>query len=442
MHLDEATAGAFARATRLTAAEASQLCISSMSAQYPWAAPRSPPTSGAPGARRPVGVHLCDPVLPAVPGRRRQPDPAAARRRLAEGMAAAGRVRLPGAPAAAGTPVSLLPAAGPVRGARSARPAHPARRRRRPAPRPVPGRPQAAGRRRHARPCGARLDTPARAGEDSPAPGGLLAIQDRLLRLLRAEGPATAMSVGQPATPSQYFADIRLVSSLLNGTWPHSRNLITSPGTAGDLDQHIASTGGAAIRRHTLCDAPPLDARPGAALVTAAARILDDGDLRALGELLAPARDGASRKSPRGRWIRRYQRAGHDCSDGFRDALEPLVNSFQRADRRSRGRRAPAHQVSFAPEHVPERLAGRTTGITSTSATSAGTPGCSAAPPPSAASRCLQAARSPRRAAFPQHRPPLSRGIPRVSGVYRRPGRVARLAVGALNQADSAPPRS
>jgi hypothetical protein len=123
---------------------------------------------------------------------------------------------------------------------------------------------------------------------------------------------------------------------------------------ANSLGQYIASTGGTAPRRHTLCDAPPLDARPGVALISAAARILDGGDLRVLGELLAPARDGASRKSPRGRWIRRYQRAGHDCSDGFRDALEPLIGSFQRAGRRARGRRAPAPQVTFAPERIPE----------------------------------------------------------------------------------------
>ena len=32
------------------------------------------------------------------------------------------------------------------------------------------------------------------------------------------------------------------------------------------------------------------------------------------------------------------------------------MNSFQRADRRSRGRRAPAPQVTFAPEHIPEHL--------------------------------------------------------------------------------------
>ena len=155
---------------------------------------------------------------------------------------------------------------------------------------------------------------------------------------------------------------------------------------AESLGQHIASTGGAGSRRHTLCDAPPLDARPGAALITAAVRILDDGDLRALGELLAPARDGASRKSPRGRWIRRYQRAGHDCSDGFRDALEPLTEQLPA--------RRPAHHADAG--HPPRRSPSlpsaspstcKTTGTTSTSATSAATPGCSAAPPPSAWSR-------------------------------------------------------
>ena len=41
MHLDEARAGAFSRTTRLAATEVSQLCISSMSGQYPWAEPQA-----------------------------------------------------------------------------------------------------------------------------------------------------------------------------------------------------------------------------------------------------------------------------------------------------------------------------------------------------------------------------------------------------------------
>ena len=181
-------------------------------------------------------------------------------------------------------------------------------------------------------------------------------MQDRLLQLLNPGEPAGVISIGQPATPAQYFSDLRLVCSLLNGAWPHSRHLITGPGAAECLDRSIASTSGAGPRRHTLCDTPPLDPRPGAALITAAVRILDGSDLRVLGELLAPSRDGASSKSPRNRWIRRYQRAGHDCSSGFRDALEPLIGRFQRTGRSSRGHRAPAPQVTFAPEHVPEHL--------------------------------------------------------------------------------------
>src|SRR5206468_12014794 len=40
LHLDEALARAFASSARLTAAEVAGLCMSSMSGQYPWAAPR------------------------------------------------------------------------------------------------------------------------------------------------------------------------------------------------------------------------------------------------------------------------------------------------------------------------------------------------------------------------------------------------------------------
>jgi TniQ len=357
MHLDEARAGAFSRTTRLAATEVPQLCISSMSGQYPWAEPQA--TADQWGSRALAdrwvftsATRYCPQCLAGDGSYVQQQHGGAwqkawrlpvvfacpAHRRLLEHLCPS--CRQPALSAGPGAPALLIPRAGDGG-------LHPAQCR-------AVLRPQDAG--RHARPCGARLDTPERPGEDSLAPGDLLAIQDRLLRLLRAEGPATAMSVGQPATPSQYFADIRLVSSLLNGAWPHSRNLITSPGTAGDLDQYIAGISGTAPRRHSLCDTPPLDAHPGAALITAAVRILDSDDLRALGDLLAPARGGASRKSPRGRWIRRYHRAGHNCSDGFRDAIEPLIGSFQRADRRSRGRRAPAPQVTFAPGHIPEHL--------------------------------------------------------------------------------------
>lgn len=357
LHLDEVPAGAFTRVTRLTAADTAGLCMSSMSGQYPWAAPRVTADQWGPRSLASPWVFIsatryCPQCL-AGDGSPIQQEHGGAwqkawrlpvvfacpvHRRLLEHLCPS--CLQPAMSAAPGAPAWLIPRAhhGGL---------HPAQCRAAPGPR-------AAG--RHARPCGARLDAPARPGEDPPAPDDLLTLQDRLLPLLSPKDPPAAMSVGQLATPAQYFADLRLVCSLINGTWPHSADLIAGPGLAECLGRHIASTGGDAPRRHTLCDAPPLNARPGAALITAAVRILDCDDLRVLGELLAPARDDASRKGPRGRWIRRYQRAGHGCSDGLRDALEPLINSFQRADRRSRGRRAPAAQIAFAPEHIPEHL--------------------------------------------------------------------------------------
>ena len=424
LHLDEAPAGAFARVTRLTATEASRLCMSSMSGRYPWAAPQVTADQWGPRALASPWVftsatRYCPQCLAGDGSPIQQQHGGAwqkawrlpvvfacrAHRRLLEHLC------------------PVLPAAGHVRGTRSARPADPARRRRRPAPRPVPGGPQAAGR---------RPGTPAPAGPGSTHLRG----PERIPRLpmtcspcrtgcsscCEPEGPAAVMSVGHPATPAQYFADLRLVCSLINGAWPHSRNLITGPGMAESLDQYITSTGGTAPRRHTLCDTPPLDARPGAALIAAAARILDGGDLRVLGELLTPARDGASRKTPRGRWIRRYQRAGHDCSDGFRDALEPLVNSFQRTDRRitrtpgtrpadqlrSRAHpRAPARRLvpRALPPHRREHPAAPPR----------------RRPPPGPDIRRRLARRGRR---LPRHRPPLPQGIPRLSSVHRRPGRL------------------
>ena len=202
MHLDEARAGAFSRTTRLAATEVSQLCISSMSGQYPWAEPQA--TADQWGSRALAdrwvftsATRYCPQCLAGDGSYVQQQHGGAwqkawrlpvvfacpAHRRLLEHLCPS--CRQPALSAGPGAPALLIPRAGDGG-------LHPAQCR-------AVLRPQDAG--RHARPCGARLDTPERPGEDPLAPGDLLAIQDRLLRLLRAEGPATAMSVGQPATP-------------------------------------------------------------------------------------------------------------------------------------------------------------------------------------------------------------------------------------------------
>jgi hypothetical protein len=357
LHLDEVAAGSFARATRLTRPEATELCMSSMSARYPWAAPTVTSDQWGPRSLASPWVlasatRYCPQCLAGDGSYVQQQYGGAWRktwrlpvvfacplhRRLLEHLCPA--CRQPAMSAPPGAPAWLIPRA-------RDRGLHPAQCR-------AALKPQAP--RRPARPCGTWLGNPAPAADDSPLDENLLALQDRILQLLRPDGPATVISVSQPATAAEYFADLRLVCSLINGAWPRSRNLITGAGMAGCLDQHIASTSGTGTRRHTLCDTPPLDARPGAALISAATRILDGDDLRILGEFVRPARDGASGKSPRRRWIRHYQRAGQDSSAGFRGALEPLVNTFQRADRRSHGRPAHARQIGFAPEHIPEHL--------------------------------------------------------------------------------------
>lgn len=102
MQLGEAAARSLASAARLTRTETSGLCLSSMSARYPWAAPAI--TSGQWGPRSPASPWVFTAATrycPPVPGRRQQLHPAAARRRLAQDMAAAGRVRLPAPPPAA-----------------------------------------------------------------------------------------------------------------------------------------------------------------------------------------------------------------------------------------------------------------------------------------------------------------------------------------------------
>src|SRR6185437_8062794 len=213
----------------------------------------------------PVDVHLRDPVLPAVPGRRRQPC-------SSSGTAAPGRKHggcrscSPARSTGGCWNTCALPAGSrPCPRPRGTCLAGPARLRRRPAPCPVPGGP-AAGRRPARPPLRGQARRPAQAGEDPPVPDDLLAVQDRLLRLPDQGKPDGVMSVGQPAASARYFADLRLVCSLLNGAWPHSQNLITGASMAECLGRYIASTSGVAPRRHTLCGTPPLDPHPAAAL--------------------------------------------------------------------------------------------------------------------------------------------------------------------------------
>ena len=148
LHLDEAQAGTFARVTRLTAAETAQLCMSSMSGRYPWAAPRVTADQWGPRSLASTWVftsatRYCPQCLAGDGSYIQQQHGGAWRKAW----------RLPvvfACPAHRQLLEHLCPSCqqpGHVRGTRSARLAGPARLRRRPASRAVPGGPQAAGRR-------------------------------------------------------------------------------------------------------------------------------------------------------------------------------------------------------------------------------------------------------------------------------------------------------
>jgi hypothetical protein len=218
LHLDQAQATTFACTTRLTTTETAQLGMSSISGQYPWTAPRVTDDQWGPRSLASPWVftaatRYCPQCLAgdSSPIQQQHGGPwqkawrlpvvfaCPAHRRLLEHLCPS--CHQPPMSAAPGAPAWLIPRAFDAG-------LHPAQCRAALKP-PAPG--------RHARPCGARLDTPAQAGENPPVPNDLLALQNRLLQLLRDNKPATITSVGQQATPAQYFADLRLVCSLING---------------------------------------------------------------------------------------------------------------------------------------------------------------------------------------------------------------------------------
>jgi hypothetical protein len=353
--LDTTTAATFARTTRLTPDEITGLCMISMAGRYPWAVPalrRGTRPAASPWVFT-TATRYCPQCLAGdgSPIQRQYGGAWLNTWRLPVIFACHLHHRLLGhlcpscgqPPMSASAQTSLIPY-GRVSGL------HPAQCRA--ALSTSPGR----------RPvlCAIRLDLRPHPSATGQLPSAdldtLLAASGPLLHLLQPGGPATLLSVGRPAIPAQYLTDLRLTSGLISAAWPASRPLFPAPALADAFGQHAASS--THHRSYRIYDTPPLDTLACAALITTAAGILDSPDLRLLGQHLTPAREdaGAQHGSPRWRWIRRYQRTRHECSDGFRDALEPLMHTFQRAGQHRHGRRAPARQIPFGPEHIPEHL--------------------------------------------------------------------------------------
>jgi len=196
----------------------------------------------------------------------------------------------------------------------------------------------------------------------------MLALQQRLLDLIRADGPTATASVGMPTTPGRYFVDLRIVSCLLTASWPAGRDLITEPAHARVLDEHAASArrqikaaraAGQPARPASAFDRPPLRPSASAALFTLADRVLNAGDPDIVRQLLRPLVDAAPSVRD---WIKGFLADDGPCSSGLQAAVGTEVGAKHVVARTGISRRPPQplpQPVRFGPEHIPQYLPAR-----------------------------------------------------------------------------------
>jgi hypothetical protein len=214
--------------------------------------------------------------------------------------------------------------------------------------------------------CGARLDvaapSTASANQADPWLARLLAVQRKLLGLLRPDGPSHAVSVGHPATPAQYFLDLRLLVGLLRLAWPEARQFAEPRALADAVDNDPKEQRQQEGRRQqgrrrpdsSVSCAPPLDGGVCGSLLAMADQLLAVDDPLAAHERLQPLIARAATG-----WHGNLLDALVHCSDGLRAAIAPelrLVSRTGRTGRKPGDCRPPSRRCLFGPQHVPQYL--------------------------------------------------------------------------------------
>lgn len=219
----------------------------------------------------------------------------------------------------------------------------------------------------HTEVCRQRLDQAPPTNHDVDL-AALLALQNRLLDLLRPGSAAGTTSVGQPATPAQYFLDLRILTCLITASWPITEPLVRDRRHATLIDDHVEQVRRQIAhddqhrsqpRHNALCDTPPTNTAARGALLAAADAITNAGDADAVRNIAGPMFEA----HPRGRtWAGQFLSGDGYCSPGLQDAIGPEVGS-RRIMRRTglphyRTRRwllPPPPPVSFHVGHIPQR---------------------------------------------------------------------------------------
>jgi DNA-binding CsgD family transcriptional regulator len=192
-----------------------------------------------------------------------------------------------------------------------------------------------AARRDRLRPCG-HLLSGAQPVPPAEPPDGLskaFGVQEHLLRLLDPHGPAVTASGGEPATPAQYFTDLRIIACLITASWPAARDL-AAPWQASLISPHAdtarlqasaVAEGRAQHRQIIYCDTPPLEAAACAALLTLATDVLASTSPRSLGQAVGHL---AGQAVPAfRRWARWFLAGDGYCSPALRAAVGPAIGA-------------------------------------------------------------------------------------------------------------------
>ena len=205
------------------------------------------------------------------------------------------------------------------------------------------------------------LRSQARPGQTWPrASPGLIALQAKILDLLRPDGPVSTLSAGLPAPPVRYFADLRALGLLACSTWPAARHLSPAEETASAVDEHVDALQREAADRQASARAPPgtppMDAAASGCLAHIADQILagNTDEVREHLRLLFPA---SSRNDGPTYWGLRAARSATPCSDGLYAAYAPLLWGFTKSGGRPAGQRnAVLHPQRWGPENIPAFL--------------------------------------------------------------------------------------
>lgn len=183
--------------------------------------------------------------------------------------------------------------------------------------------------------CGTKLDNPRLQPSTVSIPKSLVGFQQQILDILQRSKPDVAPTAGRQTTPAVYFVDLRLMTYLIRASWPRARDLVPTPALAEAIERHakqeLQQLAGQRLSRgihpRDIHDTPPLDPVPCAALLATADRLLSCDTVNVLSGHLRHLLSADTRRGLTG-WRREFLARPPDCSDGFRQAIVRVLETW------------------------------------------------------------------------------------------------------------------